>query len=171
VPDSVTLVSARPEGRFGLALLLDVLEHVEDDLAFLKPIVDEALVPGGRALVSVPAWPALFGRHDRRLAHHRRYAPDAGRRFLHRAGLKIIRSGGLFHGLLAVRGAQRVGEHLVHRRDDARDATWDLEWRRGPLLTSVVDGILRADMAASRLFSRLGADVPGLTWWALCERR
>jgi SAM-dependent methyltransferase len=60
------------EGTFDLVAALDVLEHVEDDRASLAALVRQAR-PGGRILVSVPTHPILFGSHDRRLHHVRRY--------------------------------------------------------------------------------------------------
>jgi len=53
-------------------LLLDVLEHVEDDRAFLGRAV-EALRPGGLILLTVPAYSFLWSHHDEVLGHVRRY--------------------------------------------------------------------------------------------------
>jgi SAM-dependent methyltransferase len=53
-------------------ILVNVLEHVEDDQAFLR-VLRARLVPGGRLLLLVPAGPRLFGSLDRAFGHHRRY--------------------------------------------------------------------------------------------------
>jgi SAM-dependent methyltransferase len=63
-------------GTFDLVVALDVLEHVEEDEAALLALVAMAK-PGGRILVTVPAIQILWGSHDRRLHHVRRY--DAAR--------------------------------------------------------------------------------------------
>jgi dolichyl-phosphate beta-glucosyltransferase len=60
-------VTARPAQPFDLVLLLDVLEHVENDAEFLGGIVAANLRAGAHALISVPAWQTLFGDHDVRL--------------------------------------------------------------------------------------------------------
>lgn len=62
---------ALPDG-LRLVLLMDVLEHIEDDRGFLKGLV-ERLPEGARVLLTVPANPALWGKHDEVFGHHRRY--------------------------------------------------------------------------------------------------
>lgn len=53
-------------------LLMDVLEHIEDDVGFLKDVV-LSLPRGGRVLITVPAEMALWSRHDQEVGHFRRY--------------------------------------------------------------------------------------------------
>lgn len=58
--------------RFDAVLLLDVLEHLDDDrgaVARLAPLVR----PGGVLIASVPALPELFGEFDELQGHRRRY--------------------------------------------------------------------------------------------------
>lgn len=50
----------------------DVLEHIEDDAGAVAKVHD-LLVPGGVAVISVPAYQWLFGHHDVQLGHFRRY--------------------------------------------------------------------------------------------------
>ena len=59
-------------GSFDLVVALDVLEHIEQDQEALNSLVSMAR-PGGYVLVTVPAHPILWGEHDRRLHHIRRY--------------------------------------------------------------------------------------------------
>ena len=159
---------SRPTDRFDLVLLLDVLEHVSDDGGFLRSIVDGNLASGGRALVSVPAWPVLFGAHDRNLRHVRRYAPRVAADLLRGAGLPILRRGGLFHTLLAPRALQTVRERLLPGAPAPRH---DLgTWRHGPVFTGLVERALSLDAALASAASRAGLELPGLSWWALCSR-
>lgn len=57
-----------------VVLLLDVLEHIEDDRGFFEEIVDAA--PRAVFLITVPADPRLWSPHDVALGHHRRYTPE-----------------------------------------------------------------------------------------------
>lgn len=61
-----------PAASYDLVLALDVLEHVQDDLESLRDLVGLAR-PGGWIIVTVPAHPVLYGSHDVRLDHLRRY--------------------------------------------------------------------------------------------------
>jgi SAM-dependent methyltransferase len=158
----------RPARRFELVLLLDVIEHVADDLAFLSSFVSENLAPGGSVLVSVPAWQALFSRHDEALAHFRRYSPRACRALLAAAGLEVRREGGLFHSLVAPRALgvarERVLTRLGHRPPPPDNIG---QWRGGAALTAVVGTALAADNAVSRALARAGVALPGLSFWAV----
>jgi len=73
---------------FDLVVALDVLEHVEDDDAALRSLVAMAR-PGGRILVTVPAIQSLWGSHDRRLHHVRRYDAARLKRICQSSGASI----------------------------------------------------------------------------------
>ena len=80
----------RPEfrQRYDLLLLFDVLEHIEDDGAFLDAGLD-MLKPGGRLMVNVPALQSLFSAYDRAAGHVRRYSlPELANR-LEQHGLVV----------------------------------------------------------------------------------
>ena len=62
----------------GVLLMTDVLEHVADDHALLARAI-EAVPVGGHLVLTVPAEPALWSRHDVEFGHHRRYLPDTFR--------------------------------------------------------------------------------------------
>ncbi len=157
----------RPHQAFSMLLLLDVLEHVEDDAGFLASIVRGSLATGGHALVSVPAYPSLFGSYDDRLRHHRRYSPAEARSLVNRSGLQVVRSGGLFSSLLAVRAVQVACERLAGRATPLPDAG---QWQARPAVTSLIRGVLSCDAGVCLAASRLGMAIPGLSWWALCRK-
>jgi SAM-dependent methyltransferase len=166
-PGRVELSAEKPSGAYGLFLLLDVLEHVEEDRVFLNTLVRDNLAPGGHALISVPAWPSLFSSHDVRLRHYRRYTPASARALIGSAGLEIIRSAGLFHSLWLPRAIEVARERLTGRSK----APARLEWNASFALTKFVSATLACDVWLSLLESRLGWSLPGLSWWALCRRR
>jgi SAM-dependent methyltransferase len=174
LPPNVRLSRELPDAPADLILLLDVLEHIEDDRGFLDELVRGKLAPGGQVLISVPAWPALYAEHDVVLSHHRRYSPTRARALLLECGLAIRESGGLFHSLLPVRALQVVLERALRRRRPdalagAGAATAAARWDGSERLTRWVQHGLKLDTALSRQLAARGLDVPGLTWWALCR--
>jgi SAM-dependent methyltransferase len=77
-----------PPGSFDLVAALDVLEHIEEDEAALRALVEMAR-PGGRIIVTVPAIQSLWGSHDRRLHHVRRYDRARLRRIARASGAEV----------------------------------------------------------------------------------
>ena len=82
------LADGIPVGRglLDLVLVLDVLEHVEHDRALLREVF-RVLRPGGRVIVSVPAFQGLWSRHDELHHHKRRYSRRDLLRVVAEAGL------------------------------------------------------------------------------------
>jgi hypothetical protein len=71
----------RESDSFGASLfvtLLDVLEHQEDDHAFLAELGGK-MTPGSTLLLTVPAMPSLWSEWDVVLGHYRRYTKDSMR--------------------------------------------------------------------------------------------
>jgi SAM-dependent methyltransferase len=165
---ALRLTKAAPKAPFDLVVCMDVLEHVEDDASFLGDLVGRYLAPGGLFLCSVPAWPALFSAHDVALKHYRRYTPGACRARLTRAGLQVLRSGGLFHVLLPVRWSQKVLWKL--RKDPGERQLGIGGWSGSGLVTSLITAALRAEGRISALAAAAGLTLPGLSWWALCKK-
>jgi SAM-dependent methyltransferase len=78
------------EVRFEAIVLINVLEHVANDRAFLEAAL-RRLAPGARILLFVPALPFLFGSLDRAFDHHRRYTRRSLRLRLKEAGFRVHR--------------------------------------------------------------------------------
>ena len=153
------------EGEFNLVLLLDVMEHVEKDVAFLKGIADRHLAGKGSALITVPAFQAIFSGHDVFLGHYRRYSLAQLLRVVEAAGLKPRRCGYLFFSLLL---AKLVLLKLMKPADCSHGVG---HWRRGVLVTSLVHLALKLDNKILLAAGRLGVKIPGLTGWVLCEKQ
>lgn len=74
--------------RYDLIGLFDVLEHIEADTASLAALRDR-LSDRGVILVTVPAFPWLWSRHDERHHHFRRYTRSSLAKVAGAAGLKV----------------------------------------------------------------------------------
>lgn len=161
----VTRTTEPPTGTFDLALVLDVLEHVENPGALIDDALRRVLPPGTPVLIAVPAHPALFSSHDVALGHHRRYRRSE---LLAEVDgfVDVIESGPLFVSLLAPRAATVACERLRGRRsrDNSPPASTGIgRWDGGPVVTRAVQTALAADARLSRWgpMHRL----PGLSAW------
>lgn len=66
----------QPETKFDAVVIHDVLEHIEDERGAVEWLADLIVPsPASTLVLSVPAWPFLFGYHDVQLGHYRRYTP------------------------------------------------------------------------------------------------
>jgi SAM-dependent methyltransferase len=72
---------------YALVALLDVLEHIDDDVASLRSIAAK-LAPGGKILLTVPANRWMWSAHDVVHHHKRRYSKASLQLTIKKAGLK-----------------------------------------------------------------------------------
>jgi SAM-dependent methyltransferase len=167
--DRVAFTATAPEGNFDVLMLLDVAEHVPDDRAFLRQVMG-LMRPGAVVLFSVPAWPALYTQHDEALRHYRRYTPRQARALLGDSGIRITRSGGLFHSLLLPRSIAALRERRpdgVTLTDRSPPPPSGLAWTSGRATHATVMGALAIDGWLSRLAASTNIDLPGLSFWAI----
>lgn len=78
------------EDQFDTVVMLNVLEHLEDEQQALRNLWS-ALQPGGRAIVLVPQHPGLYGTLDQALEHKKRYTPAGFEQSLTQAGFRVER--------------------------------------------------------------------------------
>lgn len=93
--------------RFDLIAMLDVLEHIDDDVASLCTLGDR-LVPGGSLLLTVPAVPWLWSDHDVLHQHKRRYTRALLIERIHAAGFEVTAIGYFNTLLFPLALAQRL---------------------------------------------------------------
>ena len=74
--------------RFDTVVCLNVVEHVQDDVATLRNIRN-ALEDGGRAVILVPCGPKLYGTLDEVLGHFRRYTEEQLRDVAGQANFRV----------------------------------------------------------------------------------
>jgi N-acetylglucosaminyl-diphospho-decaprenol L-rhamnosyltransferase len=79
-------------GPFDVVYAINVIEHIDDDVAALAQL-RSLLRPGGKLVIFVPAFPMLYSEMDRRIGHFRRYRLKALASVAERAGFVIDRAG------------------------------------------------------------------------------
>jgi SAM-dependent methyltransferase len=165
----------KPTRACDVLLLLDVLEHAANDQATLHDALSSCLRPGGWLLLSAPAHPILFSRHDELLGHKRRYSPATLLSLAKNEDLTIVEHGQLFASLLVPRALAKLGETLQAQRTVASDAqhveTPLGQWHHGALVTRAVEATLGFDAAFARALARRRLHIPGLSTWVLAHKR
>lgn len=101
----------RPGHAYGLVLMLDVLEHLADPVAAMKR-AKGLLAPGGRLVLTVPAFPVLWTSHDEHNHHLRRYRRRPLEEEVRRAGFEVELMRYFFHWMFPVKLALSTGERL-----------------------------------------------------------
>ena len=88
---SGTLIQASPGLRtdFSSAVMVNVLEHIDDEVAELT-LIRSHLRPGGHIAIWVPAHEALFARFDESVGHYRRYNKNRLSALADMAGLEVV---------------------------------------------------------------------------------
>jgi 2-polyprenyl-3-methyl-5-hydroxy-6-metoxy-1,4-benzoquinol methylase len=90
---SLTFDAGQPwpfkKNSFQAVIMLDVLEHIEDDIACLHE-ARRVLNRGGIAVLTVPAHQFLFSNWDKVLGHHRRYSKSLLQLVFRNAGFQPI---------------------------------------------------------------------------------
>jgi hypothetical protein len=102
--------------KFDVLLLFDVLEHIEDESAFLQSVKFH-ISRSGVLIVNVPALQALYSKYDKAAGHYRRYRASGLSEVLAKNGLAVRAAtywGAPLTPVLAVRKAM-----LAMRRDEA----------------------------------------------------
>jgi len=79
-----------PDAFADVVVLLNVLEHIEDDEAAIAELF-RIVRPGGAVVIELPANASLFDVYDRVLMHHRRYDMAALLASLRKAGFTVER--------------------------------------------------------------------------------
>lgn len=154
--------------RYDLILMLDVIEHIENDKGFFLEIVSKYMATEGFVLVTAPAFQSLYGSHDRFLKHYRRYSRKQLLGVLEANDLECISSGYLFVFLLPVRLLFVLLEKVFRIRKDNESGVG--AWKHGSMITRICERLFSLDNRLALFFTRKGIIIPGLTVWALCKK-
>lgn len=107
-------------GAYDLVAVLDVVEHIEDDVAALAAM-RTLLRPGGKVLIAVPAHQWMWSAHDVVNHHHRRYSKATLKAAIEAAGMKPVRMRWFNSLLFPLAAAARIAGRLTGR-DDSDDS-------------------------------------------------
>jgi len=146
-----------PFGKpFDLIGMFDVLEHVPEDLETLRALRD-ALAPGGRLVLTVPAHQYLWSYFDEAAHHCRRYSSQQIRDRLVQAGFQVEFLSQFMTCIFPLVWLFRKLSSWSHRpgSDDAKTLTLR-EFRVAP----VINGLLKALLKLETLWLSSGHRLP-----------
>jgi SAM-dependent methyltransferase len=130
-----------------MTCMYDVLEHIENDGAFLRRLHGH-VDPGHFLLLSVPACPFLYSEHDRLLHHYRRYTKSGLQDLLRANGFSVLRSTyfvtALFPIVALARIREKIAVRLGHRQREVNLGVVP-GW-----LNRILTGVLRVEAAVAR---------------------
>jgi len=144
-----------------LVLLMDVLEHVDDDVGLLKDYVNK-VSDGTRFLISVPAFQFLWSGHDVFLEHKRRYRLNQLEEVVRRAGLKVQHSAYYYAAVLPLATVIRLAGNWVTKGKTRSQSQLS---SHHPLINWLLAAVSRAEMPLLK-WNRLA----GLTIFCIAEK-
>ncbi len=157
------------------ALLLDVLEHIEDDDAFIK-LLYKKMKSKGRLLITVPAFMSLWSSEDEVAGHFRRYRIRELCALLRKNGFKVAYAsyfmGFLYLPILIIRvWMEKVG--LIKKQQDRtekeREKIADSQFKsKSTLVTKVLSVLFKLE---KRLLKRPGRVPFGSSIIVVARRR
>lgn len=159
--------SIEGKDQIDLILLLDVIEHIENEVNFLNKICveNQAINSQSMFLITVPAFQSLFCAHDEFLGHYRRYTNDSLKVRLEAAGMEVINAGYFFSSLLLPRGIIKLLESSGLKSKEVKGI--------GDHKAGKADGLIRSilfqDYQLGKAFRSLGINLIGLSNFAIAR--
>jgi SAM-dependent methyltransferase len=134
------------DASFEVVSAFDVLEHCEPEDVALGEL-HRVLEPGGRLLVSVPAYEWAWSDHDVANGHHRRYTRGRAVGAVRRAGFDVRRATYGFGAVFPLFAAERLLRRVRHRLHPATAGPADIVDvpEIGPSVERVLLGLCRWD--------------------------
>ncbi len=99
---------------FDVVCAFDVVEHCEPESTSLNEMV-RVLKPGGRLMISVPAYQWAWTEFDEAAGHHRRYTRKRAEAAVRAAGLRVDRATYVFAGVFPFFAAERLMRRVTRR--------------------------------------------------------
>ena len=137
-----------------VVLMLDVLEHADNDRELLRQYVDKAR-RGTRFVISVPAFSWLWSKHDDFLEHRRRYTLRGLQAVVADVRLSPVRSHYFFAGVFPAVAVHRVLRRLWNR---GASAASDLR-QHHPVTNSLLARLCSAESGIARYNRAFGLTV------------
>lgn len=156
-------------GSIDCIIMMDVLEHIENDNAFLEKILKK-LKPNGKLIITVPAMQFLFSSHDVFLKHYRRYNRKRLINLLQNHEIVIEQNHYFYSTLFLLRCISLLIDKLKsNKQKDMGIGMW--KYDKNNLITKFIYNMLNIDFFINKLFSKIFIRLPGLSVLAICRKK
>ena len=157
------MVSAKPirfrrdfeDNDADIVLMMDVLEHVNDDAGLLRDYVSK-VSSGTRFFITVPAFEFMWSEHDDFLEHKRRYTLAQLESLVRDAGLGIEKGSYYFGLVFPLAFIDRMLSNILPRSDKSPHSHLKQHSR---LVNSMLAGICKLELPLIRLNRFAGLSV------------
>jgi len=140
-----------------LMVLMDVLEHVQDDNKMLAESLCHAQ-DGANVIITVPAIQRLFSEHDAQLKHFRRYSRRQLKQLCEENNVKIESLHYFYFSLFVVRSLEKL-----FRRKSKKIGLSGWSHPQSSMTTRTITAIMNADFAVCSVLSYFRIHPPGLS--------
>ncbi|MDR2130812.1 MAG: class I SAM-dependent methyltransferase [Odoribacteraceae bacterium] len=154
-----------PENELDGVIMMDVLEHVENDRQFLNAVVDK-LKNNGTIFITVPAHPFLFSTFDTRAGHFRRYSRKQLLALLKQNDHIEIEKCHYFYTSLFL---ALLLSKLKKEKTDRTERQW--KYPEKSTITRIARWVLNVDFWISKTLYKAGIHLPGLSLTAICRKK
>jgi len=148
----------------GAIIMMDVLEHIENDKSFLNEIL-EKISKETIVFITVPAFQHLFSNLDTFLKHYRRYNRQQLLTLIHSCNLNLEKCHYFYVSLFFARWAS-----LLFRKKQVDKVLGGWNFSDKHIITRLIYVILNIDFWICTFFAKFNIYLPGLSLLAICKK-
>ncbi len=135
-----------PDTCYDLIIAIDVVEHIQDDAAFIEMLLRH-LNSEGLIMICVPAFQFLFGPHDIFLGHYRRYTLSSVTSLLDSDKVKMLNSGYLYVLPFPLVALNRLLKRFASLFNGDRNVGFSDMRNYQPVFNEVLDTLMKLELA------------------------
>jgi len=154
-----------PENELDCAVMMDVLEHIEDDVSFFKTVIGK-VKSDGIFLITVPAYQFLFSAHDVKNLHFRRYNRKQLLKILKQEGITVERCHYFYTSLFIMRLL-----FTLRKKEFSGNSSDKWKYPEKHILTVILKTILNLDFTVNKILDKFFIRLPGLSLFAICRKK
>lgn len=157
-----------PENDFDYAVMMDLLEYIEDEAEYIRKLSSK-VKSGGYIFLTATAFQKLYSAHDIHVKALRRYDRKSFAEIISRVPkTEKVEEYYFYFSLFCVRAAQ-VGLHLPIDPNEKITTGW--RFKEDGLITKLVVGFLNLDFKIGQFLGRHRLYLPGLSLWVVCRKK